>query len=78
MTKRYGYKRHIVSTRLSEEEWNAFDRVRIKYNISVQELLRGIIVDAIVDEGYDGLRRRKPERREDPGEASQVGGITTP
>jgi hypothetical protein len=41
-------------------------------------MFHSIIIDALVEEGYDALRRREPEGCKGSGEAGEVSGATTP
>lgn len=63
---------YVIAVRLTKDEFMAFCGVRGKHNLNVQELLHSIIIDALVDEGYDGLRCREPEGCEGPGKAGKV------
>ena len=63
-----------IACRLSIGEWNAFKGVCEKHNLRVQELLHSIIIDALLDEGYDALRPNEPPRRKDGAEASEGNG----
>jgi hypothetical protein len=53
-----------VAARLTETEHAAFLDICRKYNITRQQLFRAMIIDALVDEGYDGLRPEQSERCE--------------
>jgi len=65
---------HVVAVRLSEGEWNAFQQIRDRHNISAQQLLHGIIIDALVEDGFDALRCREPERYPGNGEEGESRG----
>jgi hypothetical protein len=67
-----------VSCRLTTGEWLAFQQICEKHNVSYQELFHSIIIDALVEEGYDALRCKQQEGREGSGEASETCGATTP
>jgi hypothetical protein len=67
----------VVSCRLSEGEWNAFKCVCENHSLSVGDLFHSIIIDALVDEGFDGLRCRQQEGREGATEESEAGGTAT-
>jgi hypothetical protein len=69
---------HVIAVRLSEGEWNAFQELRNRHNVTAQQLLHGIVIDALVEDGFDALRCRESEGRSDDGETSEVGGATTP
>jgi len=69
---------HVVTVRLSEGEWSAFQHLRDRHNVSVQQLLHAIVIDALVEDGYDALRCRESEGCEDTGETGEVRGSTTP
>jgi hypothetical protein len=64
----------MIGVRLTEGEFVAFNGLKTKHGLSSQELLHSIIIDALVDEGYDGLRCGEPEGCEGPGEAGETGG----
>jgi hypothetical protein len=54
-------------------EWEAFKGVCEHHKLTYQELMHSIIIDALLDEGYDALRPKQSERRESgpaPGETS--------
>jgi hypothetical protein len=56
-----------LSVRVTEEEWKAFRAVCKLNNVAVQDLLHGMVKDAIVDQQYVIQCRgqeRCPERRE--------------
>jgi hypothetical protein len=61
-----------VAARLTESEHAAFLDVCRKYNITRQQLFRAMIIDALVDEGYDGLRSEQPEGRESSPTSSEA------
>ena len=65
---------HVIAVRLSEGEWSAFQELRDRHNVSAQQLLRAIVVDALVEDGFDALRCREPERCPDDAETSEVRG----
>jgi hypothetical protein len=50
----------------------------LRHKVSYQDLLRAMIVDALVEEGYDALRCEQSEGREGSGETSETCGATTP
>lgn len=68
----------IVSVRLTEVEAMFLDSVCAKHGLNRHEFLRSIVIDALLDEGYDALRCGKPEGRSTSGEASETCGATTP
>jgi hypothetical protein len=68
---------HVISVRLTDDEYSAFCGVQRKNRLTPQQLLHSIIIDALVDEGYDGLRCGEPEGCEGPGEAGQTRGPAT-
>jgi hypothetical protein len=68
----------VIAVRLSEGEWQAFIGACAKYNLTKQEFLRAMVIDALVDEGYDGLRCRQSEGREGLGEEGPARGAATP
>lgn len=49
-----------VASLLYPEEYNALRELAHKHNCSVSQYLRGIIVDAIVEDGFDARRFRSP------------------
>jgi hypothetical protein len=67
----------IVSARLTEVELLFFDAICAKHGVNRHELLRSIVIDALMDEGYDALRCRESEGREASGETSETCGATT-
>lgn len=68
----------IVCCRLSNEEWEAFHRLCEENKINYQSMLHAIVIDVLVEEGYDALRCQQPERCEGGREASETCGATTP
>lgn len=67
-----------ISGRLSQLEYQGFLRLCRKHNVSRQQMIRALIVDALVDEGIklleaeDDLRREQSERREGCGEGIET------
>jgi hypothetical protein len=61
----------VVSCRISEGEWNAFHLVCERHSVSVGDLFHSIIVDALIDEGFDALRPEQPEGRKNGFETSE-------
>lgn len=60
-----------LSVRVTVEEWKAFRKVCALNNVHVQDLLHGMVKDAIADQEYV-LQCRGPERcteRRETGEA---------
>ena len=66
-----------VCCRLSDEEWNAFQRMCMSHKVTAQVILRAIVIDALAEE-EDALRRREPEGYSGSGEESEDCGATTP
>lgn len=66
----------VLTVRISDEEFSAFLHIRAKHMLTTQELLHAVIVDALVDEGYDGIRCRESEGCESARETSEAGGPT--
>ena len=69
---------HVVAVRLSQGEWLAFQQVQHRHHVTAQQFLRAIVIDALVDEGYDGLRCRQSEGCEGAGEAGEARGAAAP
>jgi hypothetical protein len=69
---------HVIAVRLSEGEWSAFQQLRDRHNVTAQQLLHAIVIDALVEDGWDALRRRESEGCESAGETSEVGGDSAP
>ena len=69
---------HVIAVRLSEGEWSAFQELRDRHNVSAQQLLHAIVIDALVEDGFDALRCRESEGRESAGETGEARGATTP
>lgn len=57
--KRFVVKERTVASRLSSEEYWAVKKLAAKNNVSTAEYIRGIIIDALVEEGYDARRFRQ-------------------
>jgi len=68
----------IVSVRLTEVELLFLDAICTKHSVNRHELLRSIVIDALMDEGYDALRRRESEGCKGSREESETCGATTP
>jgi hypothetical protein len=64
-----------LSARVTEEEWTAFRAVCRKNNVKVQDLLHGMIVDALMDEDYV-LQCRRQERCQTGRETGEAMGAT--
>lgn len=69
---------HVIAVRITDGEWAAFQGLMQSNKVTAQQLLRGIIIDALVEEGYDALRCRQSEGRKSAGEASEAGGTAAP
>jgi hypothetical protein len=52
---------HVVSCRLTESEAHDLKWICLRHGLSMQEMLRAIIIDAIYDEEVN-VRRREQER----------------
>lgn len=61
---------HVVAVRLSDEEWLALQSVQLRDNITMQQLMHAIVIDVLVDEGYDALRCEQSEGCSSAREAS--------
>lgn len=66
-----------ISVRLTLNEYRAWKALCEYHNLISQDLLHSIIVDALVEEGYDALRSSKPKRCEGGAETSEDCGATT-
>jgi len=69
---------HVIAVRLSDGEFNAFVQLRDRHNVTAQQLLHAIVIDALVEDGFDALRCRQSEGCEDTGEASETRGDAAP
>jgi len=49
----------VMSVRLNEREWVAFMDICRRNRLSRQDFLHAIVVDALIEEGYDALRRKQ-------------------
>ena len=63
-----------IACRLSVGEYEAFKVVCERHKLTYQELLHSIIIDALVDEGFDALRCQQQERRKSSPEAGETCG----
>lgn len=61
----------IVACRMSEGEFNAFVAICEKNDLTYQEMMHAILIDALLDEGYDALRPNEPERCESSTETGE-------
>lgn len=61
-----------VQVALPLAEWAAIRFLTKKHKVKVGDYVRAIIVDAIVDEGIDGLQRFRTQGRTTSGEAGEV------
>jgi hypothetical protein len=64
-----------LSVRVTQEEWVAFRVICRLNNVAVQDLLHGMVVDALMDEGYV-LQCRRQERCQASRETSEAVGAT--
>jgi hypothetical protein len=55
-------------------EWSAFRQVCERHNLTIQQLMHSIIVDALIDEGFDALRCQQSERRKSSPTAGETSG----
>ena len=62
---------HVVAVRLSDQEHGALLDTCRKNNVTMQALMRAIVLDALVDEGYDALRCEQSEGCESSAEISE-------
>jgi hypothetical protein len=67
-----------VGCRLSNEEWEAYSRMCKRNGVGFSDMLRAIVIDALIEEGYDALRCRESEGRSSSRETSETCGATTP
>jgi hypothetical protein len=56
-----------ISCRLKDNEWEAFHQLCQRNKIRYHDLLRAIVLDALIEEGFDALRPDEPKGREDGG-----------
>jgi len=68
----------VLCVRVTDAEFRAFQVICDRAKVSRQEMLRAILVDILVEEGFDGLRRWEPEGRSGSGEDCETCGATTP
>jgi hypothetical protein len=67
----------IVSLRLTELELLFLDAICKSHGINRHEYIRSIVIDALVEDGFDALRCRESQRRSSSGEAVETCGATT-
>jgi len=67
----------IVSVRLTELELLFLDAICTKNNLNRHEYVRSIVIDALIEDGYDALRCRESEGREGSRENRKTCGATT-
>lgn len=67
----------IVSVRLTELELVFLDAICTGHGINRHEYIRSIVIDALIEDGYDALRCREQEGRSSGGEAVETCGATT-
>jgi len=63
---------HVITTRLTDDEWEAYQRVMGHHNLSASQLLHSIVVDALVDEDHNGVRCRQSTGCESSREAGET------
>jgi hypothetical protein len=68
----------VVTFRVSEMEYRALKALAERLNVTVHQLLHGVLIDVLVEEGYDALRCEQSEGCEGSGEASETCGAATP
>jgi hypothetical protein len=68
----------IVSVRLTELELLFLDAICKGHGINRHEYVRSIVIDALIEDGYDALRCRESAGRSSSREASETCGATTP
>jgi hypothetical protein len=68
----------VVSVRLTELELLTLDAICDKHGINRHEYVRSIVIDALIEDGYDALRRRESEGCSCSGEGIETRGATTP
>ena len=62
----------IVSVRLTELELLFLDAICKDHGINRHEYIRGIVVDALVEDGFDALRCRESQGRTGSRETSEA------
>jgi hypothetical protein len=67
----------IVSLRLTELELMFLDAICKIHGINRHEYVRSIVIDALVEDGFDALRCGKPEGCSSSGETVKACGATT-
>jgi hypothetical protein len=60
-----------MSVRLSADEFQQFMDLCRKHNVSRQEMLRAMVVDALAEESPDGLRSKQSKGRQDGRETGE-------
>ena len=66
------HKPVVLGVRVTQREFMGLMTLCKEWNITRQVLLRAIIIDALEEEGVDGLRRKQQERCEGSGKASKA------
>jgi hypothetical protein len=67
----------IVSVRLTELELLFLDAICKDHGINRHEYVRAIVIDALIEDGYDALRCRESEGRSSGRKTSEICGATT-
>jgi hypothetical protein len=67
----------VVSVRLTELELMTLDAICKQHNVNRHEYVRSIVIDALIEDGFDALRRREPEGCSSSRETSETCGATT-
>jgi hypothetical protein len=63
----------VICVRVTDREFQAFQAICDKHRVSRQDLLRAVLVDVLVEEGFDALRCEQPpgcESGRETGEAA--------
>jgi len=66
----------VLAVRITQDEWDAWQQLLMKHQVTTQQFLHGILTDVLVDEGYDGIQCGEPEGCERTGEAGEARGAT--
>lgn len=68
----------VVTFRVSEPELKALKALAARLKVSIHQLLHGVMIDVLVEEGFDALRCEQSEGCEASGETGETCGATTP
>lgn len=69
---------HVIAVRLSDAEHECFLTLCVKNRVSRQQFLHAVVIDVLVEEGFDALRCRESEGCERTTEESEARGSATP